>query len=158
MMMQSNGNIVRVTDHLCGNSPVTGEFSAQRPVPRSFDVFFDLLLGKRLSKQWWGWWFETPLRPSWRHYDVIFVCCIRYHPMQYQHKAVHTFRICTDDCNLLFITPLVAGILLTKKQVQFIDALHQNEKPREIFIEWAICFCGWKYYFLCVLSCISEEA
>ena len=22
---------------------------------------------KRLSKQWWGWWFETPLCPLWRH-------------------------------------------------------------------------------------------
>ena len=27
-----------------GNSPVTGEFPAQRPVTRSFDVFFDLCL------------------------------------------------------------------------------------------------------------------
>ena len=32
-----------------GNSPVTGEFSAQRPVTRSFDVSFDLRLNKRLS-------------------------------------------------------------------------------------------------------------
>ena len=41
---------------LCaGNSPVTGEFPAQRPVTRSFDVFFDRLLNKRLSKQSWGW-------------------------------------------------------------------------------------------------------
>ena len=40
---------------------------AQRPVTRSFDVFFDLHLNKRLSKQWWGWWFETPLHPLWRH-------------------------------------------------------------------------------------------
>ena len=30
-----------------GNSPVTAEFSAQRPVTRSFDVFFDLRLNKR---------------------------------------------------------------------------------------------------------------
>ena len=37
---------------LCaGNSPVTGEFPAQRPVTRSFDVFFELC-------------------PLWRHYDV----------------------------------------------------------------------------------------
>ena len=50
-----------------GNSPVTGEFSAQRPVTRSFDVFFDLRLNKRLSKQSWGWWFETPSRPLWRY-------------------------------------------------------------------------------------------
>ena len=27
---------------LCANSPVTGELPAQRPVTRSFDVFFDL--------------------------------------------------------------------------------------------------------------------
>ena len=52
---------------LCaGNSPVPGEFPAQRPVTRSFDVFFDLRLNKRLSKQSWGWWFETPSRPLWR--------------------------------------------------------------------------------------------
>ena len=38
---------------LCeGNSPVTGEFPARRPLTRSFDVFFDLRLNKRLSKQW----------------------------------------------------------------------------------------------------------
>ena len=43
-----------------GNSPVNGEFPAQRPVKRSFDVFFDLRLNKRSSKQPWGWWFETP--------------------------------------------------------------------------------------------------
>ena len=36
---------------LCaGNSPVTGEFPAQRPVTRSFDILFDLRLNKRLSK------------------------------------------------------------------------------------------------------------
>ena len=54
-----------------GNSPVTGEFPAQRPVTRSFDVFFDLRLNKRLSKQSWGWWFETLSRPLWRHYNAF---------------------------------------------------------------------------------------
>ena len=49
------------------NSPVPGEFTAQRPVTRSFDVIFDLRLNKRLSKQWWGWWFETLSHPLWRH-------------------------------------------------------------------------------------------
>ena len=53
---------------LCvGNSPVTGEFPAQRPVIRSFGVFFDLHLNKRLSKQSRRWWFETPSRSLWRH-------------------------------------------------------------------------------------------
>ena len=49
------------------NSTVTGEFPAQRPVTRSFDVFFDLRPNTRLSKQWGGWWFETPPRLLWRH-------------------------------------------------------------------------------------------
>ena len=53
-----------------GNSPVPGEFPAQRPVTRNFDVFFDLHLNKRLSKQSRGWWFETPLYPLWRHCNV----------------------------------------------------------------------------------------
>ena len=49
-----------------GKSPVPGEFPAQRPVTRSFEVLFDLRLKKRLSKQSWGWWFETLSL----HYDV----------------------------------------------------------------------------------------
>ena len=49
-----------------GNSPVP----AQRPVTRSFDVFFDLRLNKRLSKQSWGWWFETLSCPLWRHLNA----------------------------------------------------------------------------------------
>ena len=56
---------------LCaGNSPVPGEFPPQRLVTRSFDVSFDLRPNKWLSKQWWGWWFETPSCPLWRHCNV----------------------------------------------------------------------------------------
>ena len=54
-----------------GNSPVFGEIPAQRPVTRSFDVFFDLRLNKRLSKQSWGWWFKTLPRPLWHHSNII---------------------------------------------------------------------------------------
>ena len=50
-----------------GNSPVSGEFPAQRPVTRSFDVFFDVRLIKRLGKHSRGWWFETLSHPLWRH-------------------------------------------------------------------------------------------
>ena len=50
-----------------GNSPVTGEFPAQRPVTRSFGVFFDLGLNERLSKQSRGRWFETQSCTLWRH-------------------------------------------------------------------------------------------
>ena len=52
---------------LCeGNLPVTGEFPSQRPLRRSFDVFFDLSLSKRLSKPSRRRWFETPSRSLWR--------------------------------------------------------------------------------------------
>ena len=61
-----------------GNSPVPGEFPAQRPVTRSFDVFFNLHPNKRLSKRWWGWLFETPPCPLWRHRNELsIVCCTR---------------------------------------------------------------------------------
>ena len=43
------------------------EFTAQRPVTRSFYVFFDLCPNKPLSKQCWGWWFEMPPGPLWSH-------------------------------------------------------------------------------------------
>ena len=49
-----------------GNSPVTGEFPAQRPVKRSFDVFFDLPLNKR----WVNNREAGDLRRYCAHYDV----------------------------------------------------------------------------------------
>ena len=56
------------------NSPVPGEFSTQRPVTRSFDVYFDMRPNKRLSKQSWGWWFETLSWSLWRHCNGATVC------------------------------------------------------------------------------------
>ena len=53
-----------------GNSLVTGEFPSQRPVTRSFDVFSDLGLNKRLSKQLGRRWFETPSCSLLRHCNV----------------------------------------------------------------------------------------
>ena len=53
---------------LCaGNSPATGELLAQRPVRRSFGVFFNLRPNKRLSKKSIDRWFDTPSRSLWRH-------------------------------------------------------------------------------------------
>ena len=74
MMTSSNGNIFRVNCHLCG------EFAGHRWIPCTKssdaelnDVFFDLRLYKRLSKQSWGWCFDTPSRSLWRHYNVFSV-------------------------------------------------------------------------------------
>ena len=64
-------------------SPVN---SPHRPVTRTFDVFFDLRLNKRLSKQSWDWWFETPSRPLWHHCNVIgpWEICIRFLKCNFQ--------------------------------------------------------------------------
>ena len=71
MMTSSNGTIFRDTGPLCGEFTGPGEFPAQWPVTSSFDVFFDLRLNKRLSKQPWGWWFETPSWSLWRQCNGI---------------------------------------------------------------------------------------
>ena len=52
---------------LCaGNSPVTSEFPSQRPMTRSFELFFDLRLNRRLNNREAG-----DLRCRHAHYDVI---------------------------------------------------------------------------------------
>ena len=67
MMTSSNGNIFRVTGPSCG------EFTGHRRIPLTkasgaeLWCFLDLRLNKRLCKQSWIWWFETPTRPLWRH-------------------------------------------------------------------------------------------
>ena len=73
MMTSSNGNIFSALLILCaGNQPVTGEFISQRPVTRSFDVFFGLRLNKRSSKPSNRQW----LRRHDAHYDVTVMIMI----------------------------------------------------------------------------------
>ena len=62
------GRISALLTFCAGNSPVTGEFPSQRPVTRSFDVFFDL----RLNINSWVKNREAgDLRRHRAHYDVI---------------------------------------------------------------------------------------
>ena len=70
MMTSSNGNIFHVTGHLYGEFTGLRWIPAQKPVARSFGVFFDLRLNKRSSKQLWGWWLQTLSCPLWRHCNV----------------------------------------------------------------------------------------
>ena len=71
-----------------GNSPVPGEFPAQRPMTRSFGVFFDLRLNKRLSKHSYGWWFETLSCPLWRHCNVVLVNYLNYWCLMYMERFI----------------------------------------------------------------------
>ena len=72
MMTSSNVNIFRVTGHLCR------EFTGHRWIPRTKASDAELWcflwsahhVNKRLGKHSWGWWFETPSRPLWRHCNV----------------------------------------------------------------------------------------
>ena len=50
VMTLSNGNIFRVTGPFWGEFTGHRRISLQGPVTRSFDVFFDLRLNKRLNK------------------------------------------------------------------------------------------------------------
>ena len=92
MMTSSNGKIFPVTSPLWGNSPLTGEFTSQRPVTRSFNVFFDLHLNKLLSKPLRWRWFETPSRSLWRHHND---------PLVYATKNTWKCSITHRDLNWL---------------------------------------------------------
>ena len=109
MMTSSNGNIFHVTGPLCGEFTGPGEFPAQRPVTRSFDVFFDLRLNKRLSKQQWGWWFETPSLSLWRQCNDVWnfwnnlftlyhssSCYSKYFRISLFHKLINKKVRCDD--------------------------------------------------------------
>ena len=67
MMTSSNGTFSALLALCAGNSPVTREFATRSPVTPGLDIFFDLLVNKRLSKQSCGWWFDTPASSLWRH-------------------------------------------------------------------------------------------
>ena len=100
-MTSSNGNISALLALCVGNSPFTGEFPSQRSVTRSFDVFFDLLLKKRLSKQSRRRWLKKPLCPLWRHCNEckhvsmswrLHILSLRHSPRENNKAHCHTIR------------------------------------------------------------------
>ena len=121
---------------LCaGNSPVTGEFPAQRPVTRSFGGFFDLRLNKRLSKQSWLWWFETPSRPLWHHCNVPPRRNIDPFILMY-HMCIKCFIICVrlQPTGIVHLHVLL-GLLTCMSFVEIVCVL---------------CPSGIKYLFACI--------
>ena len=72
---------------LCAEkSPVTVELPTHRPVTQSFDVFCDLRLNKRLSKQSRGWWFETPSKLLYGMVSTIIQPELRYGLVPKKHR------------------------------------------------------------------------
>ena len=118
-----------------GNSPVTGEFPEQRLVRRSFGVFFDLRLNKRLSKLSWGWWFETPSHPLWRQRNVqrvvILPGCLAFPRV----LRAETRAMCASGDGLAVIhqpllTVMMATGTLSPKQV---SGQHKNQHNKYVY-------------------------
>ena len=103
-MTSSNGHIFHVTGPLCGQFTAHRWISPQRPVTRSFDVFFDPHLNKRLSKQSWFWWFETPSRPLWRHCHSIISIHRQRGWVPPKMKAFKKFKISNDNGYIMYNT------------------------------------------------------
>ena len=101
-----------------GNSPVTGEFSAQRPVTLNFDVFFELCLNKRLSKQWWGWWFETPSHPLCKD-DPTSHC--KYSTSQEWYTGLMLSVL------LCYVTPILIWVTSPNPEASASDAIPQDK-------------------------------
>ena len=84
------------------------EFPAQRPVTRSFDVFFDLCLNKRLSNNHEA----DDLRRYRAHYDVTVMCSpfssYRYisEQKQFPQNALK-LPICILSTNVMYLGPLL---------------------------------------------------
>ena len=68
---------------LCaGNSSVTGEFSSpHKASDTELWHFLWYVLNKRLSKQSWAWWLETPSRSLWSHIHCFLVCFTNTPPL-----------------------------------------------------------------------------
>ena len=103
-----------------GNSP------AQRPVTRSFDVFFDLCRNKLLSKQSWGWWFETLSSPLWRHCNdkyCSYCLTILDHTRSFSY-AKHMNTMYTDNLrHLVLSTGLHWPSMVNFRSDQFVITL-----------------------------------
>ena len=167
MMTSSNGNIFRVTGQLCGE--FTGQFPAQRLVTQRFHVFFDRRLIKLLSKQWWGWWFEMPSRPLWRHCNELRIRVIwgHLHPNDYTHSS--HFKCCGGLVPVKFIFIFLGlytlrGHRLTIKGIPIINLRPSDDHLRFImgfFIpikRWLLSEKEAQGIFTCTVAMVQNQS
>ena len=152
-----------------GNSPVPGEFPAQRPVTRSFDVYFDLRPNKRPSKQSWGWWFETPSRPLCRHRNGSSISCRQF-------KILYLILAYVTLCSLMTpfdvkhpwktLVPVMACRLLDTNPLSGLNEplrINFNESSikssyvslKKITFESVVCVKWWTLHMSCTMVSLT---
>ena len=126
MMTSSNGNIIRIIGHLCG------DFTGHRWIPLTKASDSELWCSfssapekKRLSKQSRGWWFEMSSRSLWRQSNVA-------KPLKSQDGWVVTFYRCDYLSRILLELPtqlcvLPFGPFITKSIVCKIQKAPHNQ-------------------------------
>ena len=119
---------------LCeGNPLVTGVFLSQRPVTRSFDVFFDLRLNKWLSKQSRHRWLETPARSLWRHCNGQLISRVL---SSSSHQQTHTGCVKYACFSVLYLPNVIFLLLCGPKYIHVHIYMSKTE----------VCRNGWIYY------------
>ena len=112
---------------LCAkNSPVTGEFPSQRPVTRSFGVFFDLCLSKRLSKQSRRRWFQTPSSSLWCHCNVSISNYCESIALVFKHPRVSLQNARNNFGKSLSIFYFISSISISNYPVSIIFSGNPN--------------------------------
>ena len=159
MMTSSNGNIFRVTGPLCGEFTGPGEFPTQRPVTWSFDVFFDLRLNKWLSKQPWGWWFETPSWSLWRHRnDVITHPCPNSNDSLAKPPLLKTLGhkwVITSHCfTYTYWNLLISQILLSIRQISHNTAFCNRNVHMHAHFSYKMLQCGVRDW--CIVGFVQQ--
>ena len=113
---------------------LASEFPSQRPVRRSFDVFFNLRLNKRLSKHSRHRWFETPSSSLWRHCNVTLALILR-------RKCEIVFKRWNWSAN--FNTKLVSGRLHHTRNrltgIARVDSVYQYFRTLRITVKYLPC-------------------
>ena len=123
-----------------GNSPVSGEFPAQRPVTWSFDVFFDL--------HWINRWVNNggagDLRRYRAQYDVIVMYQMRlWFGSMSSCTTMSSYSKCcvisTRICRALYYFICIRSCLVyrdNKRQISW--NIHLRYSP--LLLQWEVCF------------------
>ena len=148
-------------DICAGNSPVTGEFPAQRPVTRSFDVFFDLCL-------WINGWVNNreagDLRRHCAHYDIIFTQPVVCHlpvtclsPASWHHQILGVYEIIHKPLTGFFPNFSSQSYLDHWDPYTWKDGLYIETRPGSGQYMWVFRWFWWQHFLVIVITatCVS---